>query len=1654
MKWLLKYTIGKDSIKNLRKIQGERNKSESYLKFFKPRQDLISTTCFFLIFLQLIQVGLNYETIRKEITKFHLESHSNEITIKIFGVGDQYVVSEVFSTAPDSIYLNNNLVTPYATNSKSINIPVGSGNSTVKLVWNSQLNNLYKLFAELDNLLEVDLSYFDSSLVFQMTYMFCNCTSLEKINFNNFNTHLVEHMDLIFLNCSNLTSLDLSNFDTSNAKTMNQMFSGCILLKSLDLTRFDTSQVTDMENMFNSCESLESLNLSNFNTVNVIKMSQMFRECNSLSFLDVSNFNTLKVTEMSFMFFKCLNLTSLDLSSFNTQNVEDMMEIFWECRSLVSLDISNFDTSKVKRFYAFFAYCESLVSLDLSHFNTASSTDMEYMFYDCSSLISLDISNFDVSNSESITGMFYDCFSLSSLKMTNINTNNVKYMDSLFWRCNSLTTVDLSKFNTNSVESLDNMFYHCESLLSLDLSNFNTPNLESMYKMFDSCYELTSLDISHLKTEKVTNMEGLFYECKKLSSLDLRNFNTAEVNNTSQMFYNCKSMNPLDISTFNTQKVENMKQMFSGCESLVSLDLSNFDTSQVTTMEEMFNECKLINYLDITSFNTSKVENMYKMFFNCVSLNSLDLSNFDTSMVTNMNRMFESCQNLVTLDLSSFRTSNVQDMDSMFHHCKRLADLDITNFRTDSLIGAGFMFGDCQSLTSLDLSKFETSKLIRMYGMFYNMVRLTELNLANFDTTSLDNIEFLVYGCTSLRYINFQQYNENIMVLAGGALDNNVDDYIVICIDETKTITKFWKEIEKKNCYTIYCGDDWRNHIKKKVHGTDNCVEDCSSYVYESNNECYSVCPEGKEDECRFPSQSISTTNIASTMVIEQNNPIVTTNIASTNFEEVNNPIESTNIIPTSHIEERNNIATTNIESTNIISTSHIDERNNIITTNIESTGNDIILFSQISSNEESINRQTNSEINFIISSSLLIKETTEKIKNENPYNITGENNEEIYEEIKDIIDDYDPSDGGEVLIEGKDNFLYQITTTDNEKDALDGKNNSKNLVSKIDLGECENILKDFYHINRSVSLIIVKFEKISNVSIERTLQYEIYEPFNKTKLNLSLCDKTPITVYTPVVLSDDLLNLYNEIKDSGYDLFNINSSFYNDICTPFKSPNGTDVSLSDRKNYYFNNDETLCQPNCQFSDYSVETKLLKCECDVSNAEINTKVIKKFDKKDIYQSFFDTLKFSNYKVLKCYKLAFHINSITVNKGSILAIIYFCIYFAFLIIYIIKGIRQLKVHFAKGIFKFNRKLSDEVSSKESNKNIGMKINKNIYFQNKNKNKSHKSTFNSSSKELKKSKKKRIKNKNIKNLPPKKKSSLKNTLATDKTRASKQMPRNVDIYSKKYSDRNILSENKLIYFNNYSSVKFQNKGKVDNKNNPQIKEAIPEEKLDNFELNNLDYDLAMKLDKRSFINIYWSILRREHLILFTFFVRNDYNLVYVKFSRFIFLVCTDMALNVFFFADETMHKMFLDYGKYNFMQQIPQIAYSTLVTQLIEVFLCFLSMTDKYFYEIKNLESDSRYEVFKIIKCVKIKITFYFIFTCIMFAFYWYAIACFCAVYVNTQNAFIKDSLSSFALGLLYPFILYLIPAVLRLIALRATNSRLSFIYTLSDIIPFF
>ena len=82
----------------------------------------------------------------------------------------------------------------------------------------------------------------------------------------------------------------------------------------------------------------------------------------------------------------------------------------------------------------------------------------------------------------------------------------------------------------------------------------------------------------------------------------------------------------------------------------------------------------------------------------------------------------------------------------------------------------------------------------------------------------------------------------------------------------------------------------------------------------------------------------------------------------------------------------------------------------------------------------------------------------------------------------------------------------------------------------------------------------------------------------------------------------------------------------------------------------------------------------MKCDCKVTNEKkIETKEPEKVTKKSVIKSFYNVLKYSNYKVLRCYNLVFRKVTIKENVGSILSNIYFIGYLiAFGIMYYTKG----------------------------------------------------------------------------------------------------------------------------------------------------------------------------------------------------------------------------------------------------------------------------------------------------------------------------------------------------------------------------------------------
>ena len=278
-------------------------------------------------------------------------------------------------------------------------------------------------------------------------------------------------------------------------------------------------------------------------------------------------------------------------------------------------------------------------------------------------------------------------------------------------------------------------------------------------------------------------------------------------------------------------------------------------------------------------------------------------------------------------------------------------------------------------------------------------------------------------------------------------------------------------------------------------------------------------------------------------------------------------------------------------------------------------------------------------------------------------------NTEHIYNNIKNgLILNFNKTENNYLKIDTNNNYSFQITTVNNQMDSL--LNNIKSEFSVIDLKECTKKLNKEIGREEDADLIILKYENENQVDVnKKSIQYEIYNPENNNKLDLSVCSDTKIDIYIPVQLSEETQQLFEDLKSQGYNLFDKHDKFYTDICIPYKSKDGTDILLSDRLNKFFVNNELSCQANCEYSDYLPGSEYLKCECNVVNKEkIETKEPEKITAKSTLKSFYNILRYSNYKVFKCYKLVFRKRTLFENKGSILSLIYFLGFFFGLIIF--------------------------------------------------------------------------------------------------------------------------------------------------------------------------------------------------------------------------------------------------------------------------------------------------------------------------------------------------------------------------------------------------
>ena len=641
-------------------------------------------------------------------------------------------------------------------------------------------------------------------------------------------------------------------------------------------------------------------------------------------------------------------------------------------------------------------------------------------------------------------------------------------------------------------------------------------------------------------------------------------------------------------------------------------------------------------------------------------------------------------------------------------------------------------------------------------------------------------------------------------------------------------------------------------------------------------------------------------------------------------------------------------------------------------------------------------------------------------------------------------------------------NSTYQISTTKNQKLNI----NNNDGISAIDLNECEKILKKSLNISENISLIFLKEDLKLNISSLTQVEYEVYDPFSRTKLDLDSCKGITITINTPVEIDPVALKLYKNLEDLGYNPFDPNDPFYNDDCTVYTTENGTDMILTDRKNDILYQIPSPCETDCESKGINTQTQKAICECSPKNIINSTLSPDNFEFSKLKDTILNIKNKINYKVLRCFRLLKNYQNLIHNYGFyIMSLILLC--FIILIpLNLSKSSEDLRIKCSKVIsrrqtldnkchyylkkLEINNSMDSDTKLQKVEK---IKKDKNNPPKRRNTRKAHtlkikldKFDALKENEENDLDKRNIIKNNTLKDnkysinininkvIPTIKylsKFSQKktNTIKISNFRdSSKLHRRKKKFFSHRISmdplslnSKSILknSNNEIsIYKDNSNQIqrnsidlnetkRKSSKIVIQNKFLENIIKYIPKEERVNIfneeELNKMDYKYAIDLDKRDFITYYFSLIKLKHLIIFTFFIKEDYNVYLMKISLFLCSSALYLITNTIFFNDENMHKIYTYEGKYNFIYQLPFILYTTIISVFFNKLLNLLSLSQRNILKLKQLDRTSIMvkKMLLSLKIFKLKIVLFNIIGLIILIFGWYYLTMFCAVYTNTN-----------------------------------------------------
>ena len=216
----------------------------------------------------------------------------------------------------------------------------------------------------------------------------------------------------------------------------------------------------------------------------------------------------------------------------------------------------------------------------------------------------------------------------------------------------------------------------------------------------------------------------------------------------------------------------------------------------------------------------------------------------------------------------------------------------------------------------------------------------------------------------------------------------------------------------------------------------------------------------------------------------------------------------------------------------------------------------------------------------------------------------------------------------------------------------------------------------------------------------------------------------------------------------------------------------------------------------------------------------------------------------------------------------------------------------------------------------------------------------------------------------------------------------------------------------------------------------------------DLDDMDYDDAIRCDKRTFCQYYWEKMKTEQIILSTFFNQEILKPLPMKIILLILNIDLYLIINGLFFNENYMSDLLKsnDDNIISFISRIlGRIVIITLtgviINYIIEFFFVEESKIKKIFKREKENELVLQYEMVQLIKNIYTKYNIFIIITCIIMIISLYYIFCFNNVYSSIKGEWIKSSIIIIAIMQIFPIFLCFLDTSIRFISFRCKSERL-------------